>query len=156
MSEDYENYYKKLTENYFDSAFGVELSKEYQLNMSKRYTQLAKEGKFNELPDTCEFSEPVRLLVSNRYSSEKKEANIIGKLKGRFFEDGFYNYQIAETINKPIEYKVGDVVEVDTNNYGLFYGVIHTINPRGVVLTFGAQSGTLRMLTNIKSIKKIK
>lgn len=127
-----------------------------KVNPNEVYTQLAKEGRFNELPSTCEFSEPVRLLVSNRYSSEKKEANIIGKLKGRFFEDGFYNYQIAETINKPIEYKVGDVVEVDTDNYGLFYGVIHTINPRGVVLTFGAQSGTLRMLTNIKSIKKIK
>lgn len=127
-----------------------------RVNPNDAYTQLAKEGKFHELPATCEFSEPVRLLVSNLYSSEKKEANIIGKIKGRYVDEGFYNYQVAQTINKPIDYKVGDVVEVETENFGTFYGMIHTINQRGVTITFGKQSGTLRTITDVKSIKKIK
>lgn len=140
-----------------------------RVNLSEAYTQLAKEGKFHELPSTCEFSEPVKLLVSNFYSSEKKEAliigklknkffeaNIIGKIKGRYVDEGFYNYQVAQTINKPIDYKVGDVVEVETENFGTFYGMIHTINQRGVTITFGKQSGTLRTITDVKSIKKIK
>ena len=127
----------------------------YRMNQ-EYYTQLAKSGKFNELPSTCEFSEPVKLLVSNLYSSEKKEALIIGKLKGRFFEANFQNWQIAYTIQEPTEHKVGDVVEVETEKFGFFYGMIHTINQRGVIISFGKQSGTLRMITDVKSIKKLK
>jgi len=107
----------------------------YRMNQ-EYYTQLAKSGKFNELPSTCEFSEPVKLLVSNLYSSEKKEALIIGKLKGRFFEANFQNWQIAYTIQEPTEHKVGDVVEVETEKFGVFYGMIHTINQRGVIISF--------------------
>ena len=127
----------------------------YRINQ-EYYTQLAKSGKFIELPSTCEFSEPVKLLVSNLYSSEKKESFIIGKLKDKFFEANFQSWQIAQTIPNIIEYKVGDVVEVETESYGVFFGMIHTLNERGLVLTFGEQSGTLRMITDVKSIKKIK
>lgn len=127
-----------------------------RVNPNEVYTQLAKEGKFNELPSTCEFSEPVKLLVSNLYSSEKKEALIIGKLKDRFFEANFQNWQMAYTIQEPTEHKVGDVVEVESESFGSFFGMIHTINQRGVIISFGKQSGTLRMITDIKSIKKLK
>lgn len=120
------------------------------------YRQLAESGRFNELPSCCEFSEPVKLLVSNFYSSEKKEALIIGKFKNKFFQANLQSWQIAQTINKPIDYKVGDVVEVETENFGVFFGMIHSLNERGLILTFGKQSGTLRMITDVKSIKKIK
>ena len=55
-------------------------------NLQKRiYTQLAKEGKFEQLPDTCEFSEPVELEVCDG-GTINQIAKVIGKFKGRFVE----------------------------------------------------------------------
>ena len=34
---------------------------------SEKYTQLAQQGKFDKLPNTCEFSEPVNLHSQYTY-----------------------------------------------------------------------------------------
>lgn len=119
------------------------------------YMQLAKEGKFDELPDTCEFSEPVELEVWNFWDrTDYSIKNVIGKFKEKYTDENLNHYRYARLPKS--NFKVGDVVEVETESYGVFFGMIHTLNERGLVLTFGEQSGTLRMITDVKSIKKIK
>ena len=123
------------------------------------YRQLAKSGRFDELPDTCEFSEPVNLQVWDNELMEPVDTYVLGKFKGLYITEANLCWQFAKLLKPKIDlsdFKVGDVVEVETENFGTFYGMIHTINQRGVTITFGKQSGTLRMITDVKSIKKIK
>ena len=174
--EDSETYYKKLTENYFDSAFGVELSKDYQLNMSKRYTQLAKDGKFDELPDTCEFSESVWLEVWDKDKEiQIGKADVVGKFKGKFIslfinnEFAFWNYAQLPTPKIDFsQFKAGDVVEVElTHNekrIGWFdyvnnnHLVINVLKRKGNQVCNGGNCAGSKMLNKekIKSITKIK
>lgn len=130
-----------------------------RVNPSEAYTQLAKDGKFDELPDTCEFSMPVTLEVFDKETKMLGEKWILGKFRGRYISTGFNVYLGVKLPTLKIdfsEFNIGDVVEVETENFGVFFGMIHTLNERGLVLTFGKQSGTLRMITDVKSIKKIK
>lgn len=135
-----------------------------EIVQNRVYTQLAKEGKFDELPETCAFSDPVIMEV---YDDVRliKEQKVYGKFMGNFITKmssqniGLYCWQNARLPLQKIdlsEFNIGDVVEVETESYGVFFGMIHTLNERGLVLTFGEQSGTLRMITDVKSIKKIK
>lgn len=129
----------------------------YRMNQ-EYYTQLAKSGKFIELPSTCEFSEPLELESWDNDES-KNFRQITGKYKGYYMDINCIGWNYAKLPNKKIglsEFNIGDVVEVETESYGVFFGMIHTLNERGLVLTFGKQSGTLRMITDVKSIKKIK
>ena len=138
--------------------FGERIGLIIGLGKKEIYTQLAKEGRFDELPDTCEFSEPVELEVWDNDKS-KDFRRITGKFKGNYMDIHCIGWQFAKLLKPKIDlsdFKVGDVVEVETENFGTFYGMIHTINQRGVTITFGKQSGTLRMITDVKSIKKIK
>lgn len=130
-----------------------------RVNPSEAYTQLAKDGKFDELPDTCEFSEPVNLQVWNNELMQPVDTYVLGKFKGLYITEPNLCWQFAKLLKPKIDlsdFKVGDVVEVETENFGVFFGMIHTLNERGLILTFGKQSGTLRMITDVKSIKKIK
>lgn len=126
------------------------------------YRQLAKSGRFEELPSTCEFSEPVELEVWDNDYKQKEDAisyKILGKFKGKYINNYEEFWDFAQLPTPKIdfsEFNIGDVVEVETESYGVFFGMIHTLNERGLVLTFGEQSGTLRMITDVKSIKKIK
>lgn len=87
---------------------------------SEKYTQLAKEGRFNELPATCEFSEPVELEVWDDDGDYLDKLEISGKYKGFFVDDssnGLYSaYQHAQLPTKKIDFtqfKTGDIVEVE-------------------------------------------
>jgi hypothetical protein len=84
------------------------------------YTQLAKNGRFDELPDTCEFSEPVELEVWDDDGDYLDKLEISGKYKGFFVDDssnGLYSaYQHAQLPTKKIDFtqfQTGDVVEVE-------------------------------------------
>lgn len=84
------------------------------------YTQLAKEGKFDELPDTCEFSEPVELEVWDDDGDYLDKIEISGKYKGYYIDctsTGLYSaYQHAQLPTKKIDFtqfQTGDVVEVE-------------------------------------------
>ena len=63
------------------------------------YTQLAKEGKFDQLPDTCEFSEAVELEVGDDDVS-KNFRIITGKYKGNYMDIDKDAYEmVRERIN---------------------------------------------------------
>ena len=88
------------------------------------YTQLAKEGKFDQLPDTCEFSEAVDLEVSD-CNEVFKTLDVVGKFKGKFVEKeniscvGYTLWNFAKLPTKKIDFsqfKSGDVVEVELSN----------------------------------------
>ena len=87
-------------------------------NLQKRiYTQLAKEDKLEQLPDTCEFSEAVELEV---WDNEKFKHidKILGKFKGKYMTVEFFAWNYAQLPTKKIDFsqfKTGDVVEVETN-----------------------------------------
>ena len=87
-------------------------------NLQKRiYTQLAKEGKFDELPATCEFSEPGELEVGDDDKS-KDLRKIIGKFKGNYMDIhciGWKNAQLPTPKIDFSQFKSGDVVEVEVN-----------------------------------------
>lgn len=106
----------------------------FKNNMEEKYTQLAKEGRFNELPATCEFSEPVELEVWDDDGDYLDKLEISGKYKGFFVDDssnGLYSaYQHAQLPTKKIDFtqfKTGDIVEVETKSHGTYYGIISEI-----------------------------
>ena len=130
------------------------------------YTQLAKEGKFDELPDTCEFSEPVELEVSD-FDTFFKKVNVVGKFKSKFVEKediytvGYIMWNYAQLPTKKIDFskfKNGDIVEVVTKDYENFYGLLFTQNFGEISLTFSYKSDKAKtfLKTDIISIKKIK
>lgn len=101
------------------------------------YTQLAKQGRFGELPETCEFSEPVELEVWDRVENKKIQigkADVVGKFKGKFIslfinnEFAFWNFaQLPIPKIDFSQFKAGDVVEVVTKSHGTYYGIISEI-----------------------------
>lgn len=128
------------------------------------YTQLAREGKFDELPDTCEFSEPVELEVWDGKDNPVLE-KIIGKFKARFID---YHYCVWQKTQLPApkinfsEFKIGDVVEVDyygDNGDEKMVGYIYSINHSSFSISckmtcYGEEEIILNQ--NIKKITKIK
>ena len=94
--------------------------------INERYTKLAKEGKFDQLPDTCEFSEAVELLVWDIVEPVKMNdidlRLVFGKFRGAFIAQNSYvsnKYDIWQYAKLPTpkvdfsEFKTGDVVEVE-------------------------------------------
>ena len=127
---------------------------------SEKYTQLAKKGKFDELPDTCEFSEPVELEV---WDNEKYKDihEILGKFKGKYINVEFCGLNFAKLPTPKIdfsEFKNGDIVEIVTINNEKIYGLLFTQNFGEISLTFSYQSDKAKVIfkEDIKSITKIK
>ena len=110
------------------------------------YTQLAKEGKFDELPDTCEFSEAVELEVWD--IDEVVTKDILGKFKGRYISYLYYNYQNAQLPTPKIdfsEFKAGDVVEVETKENDIYYGIIDILEKDYIRLCFNKSTTTVQI-----------
>ena len=131
------------------------------------YTQLAKEGKFDELPDTCEFSEPVELEVSDYNEVIVKKANVVGKFKSKFVEKedvltvSYIIWNYAQLPTPKIDYSEfenGDIVEIVTINNEKIYGLLFTQNFGEISLTFSYQSDKAKVIfkEDIKLITKIK
>ena len=127
------------------------------------YTQLAKEGKFDELPDTCEFSEPVELEVWDDDGDYLDKIEISGKYKGYYIDctsTGLYSaYQHAQLPTKKIDFtqfKTGDIVEVDA--FGLYYGYLESNKEDYIQLSFSSFSTSTRRILkkDIKSITILK
>ena len=134
------------------------------------YTQLAKEGRFDELPDTCEFSEPVELEVWD-IPFESNLVSVFGKFHGKFIEKNdryiqkyaFWNF--AQLPTKKIDFtvfKTGDVVEVeyygdegDENIVGyIYYKDDHSTHISSKMTCYGDEEIILNQ--NIRKITKIK
>lgn len=125
------------------------------------YTQLAKEGKFDQLPDTCEFSEPVELEVWDNELSKPVITNVLGKFKSRYVTEGNLCWKHAQLPTPKIDFSqftTDDVVEVETNKNGLFYGVFCVNEVDFIRITFGDKSDLTKQFykDQIKSITKIK
>jgi hypothetical protein len=124
------------------------------------YTQLAKEGRFDELPDTCEFLEAVELEVwDNELSRDFRK--ITGKFKGNYMDIHCIGWKFAQLPTKKIDFtqfKAGDVVEVEEEN--LFYGQLCGMDDYLIFITFGicenAELTKCIEKEKIKSITKIK
>jgi hypothetical protein len=130
------------------------------------YTQLAKEGRFDELPATCEFSESVLLLVWDD-GDEKRLVKISGKYKGLYmlYDNEIVSYvgtyQNAQLPTKKIDFsqfKTGDVVEVVRNDNEHIYGLLWQEDEYDLNLTFSNESDKSKYILkkDIKSITKIK
>jgi hypothetical protein len=153
---------KQMNNAFFDKENQRKMEDE---DLQKRiYTQLAKEGKFDELPATCEFSEAVELEVSNN-----KEFFELYKITGKYRESfisgppigQIYAYRNAQLPTQKIDFSqftTDDVVEVETKNYGLFYGVFCVNEVDFIRITFGDKSDLTKQFykDQIKSITKIK
>ena len=141
------------------------------------YTQLAKEGKFDHLPDTCEFSEAVELEVWDDLNSKNKRLKkVMGKFKGLYCVlvvgnttiDSYQNSQLPTKKIDFSEFKSGDVVEVELSNEEKRIGwfdytdrnqvVIKTLQRKGNQVCNGGSCSGNKMfnLEKIKSINKIK
>ena len=125
------------------------------------YTQLAKEGRFNELPATCEFSEPVELEVCDNELSIPVRTNVLGKFKSRYVTEGNLCWRYAKLPTKKIDFsqfKTGDVVEVVRNDNEHIYGLLWEEDENDVNLTFSDKSDKVKCIfkQEIKSITKIK
>jgi hypothetical protein len=134
-------------------------------NKNNHYTQLAKDGKFDELPATCEFSEPVELEVWDDDGDYLDKIEISGKYKGYYMDStstGLYSaYQHAQLPTKKIDFtqfKTGDVVEVVRNDNEHIYGLLWQEDEYDLNLTFSNESDKSKYILkkDIKSITKIK
>ena len=67
---------------------------------SEKYTQLAKEGKFDHLPNTCEFSEPVELEVWDNELMDPVDTYVLGKFKGLYVTQSNLCWNYAKKIKK--------------------------------------------------------
>lgn len=147
-----------------------------EIVQNRVYTQLAKEGKFDELPETCAFSDPVIMEV---WDDERliKQEKVYGKFMGDFITKmssqnvGLYCWQNARLPLQKIDFsqfKSGDVVEVElsneekrigwfdfTNNNHLY---IRILQRKGNQICNGGSCSGSKMfnLEKIKSITKIK
>tara|TARA_R110000772_G_scaffold233800_1_gene345356 strand:- start:367 stop:1086 length:720 start_codon:yes stop_codon:yes gene_type:complete len=130
------------------------------------YTQLAKEGRFNELPDICEFSEEVELEVWEDELS-KDCRKITGKFKGNYMDIHCIGWKSAQLPTPKIdfsEFKKGDVVEIELTNNEKRIGwfdytdrnqvVIKTLQRKGNQVCNGGSCAGSKML-NIEKIKQI-
>lgn len=132
--------------------------------MEEKYTQLAKDGKFDQLPDTCEFSEAVELEVWDS-SQLRTVRQITGKYKDMYVDDDFDFWDNAKLPTKKIDFsqlKSGDVVEVEC--YGdkgceNIVGYIYELNDYSINISIRmSYLGDYEIISkqNIKSITKIK
>lgn len=135
------------------------------------YTQLAKEGKFDQLPETCEFSEPVNLHAWDNELMEPVDTYVLGKFKGLYVTEANLCWQYAKLPTKKIDFskfKSGDVVEVElsneekrigwfdfTNNNHLY---IRILQRKGNQICNGGSCAGTKIINKekIKSITKIK
>ena len=129
-------------------------------NLNKKYTQLAKEGKFDQLPDTCESSEPVELEGWDDELS-RDFRKITGKFKGNYIDIHCIGWKNAQLPTKKIDFlqfKTGDVVEVEEEN--VFYGQLCGMDDYLIFITFGISENAelIKCIEKekIKSITKIK
>ena len=133
--------------------------------MEEKYTQLAKEGKFDELPDICEFSEYVELEVWDDNDVFKKIRRITGKYKGYYMDINHVGWNYAQLLKPKIDFsqfKIGDVVEVEC--YGdkgceNIVGYIYELNDYSINISIRmSYLGDYEIISkqNIKSITKIK
>ena len=126
------------------------------------YTQLAEEGKFDQLPDICEFSESVELEVWDDDDIFKKIRRITGKYKGYYMDINRIGWNFAKLPTKKIdfsEFKTGDVVEVETNDNSLFLGYFSEEKELNIDISYAKDDrvGLYPILKeNIKTITKIK
>ncbi len=157
----------------FDFSGDVEDERRYNFafknNMEEKYTQLAKEGKFDQLPDTCEFSEAVELEVWDE-EIDREILEISGKYKGFYIffdnEDDadelgvvICTYKHAQLPTPKIdfsEFKTGDVVEVEVNEDTFI--CYYAGDNEGDVFFNRSKTGLrfFKYKKNIKSITKIK
>lgn len=165
---------KKHFPDGFDFSGEVEDQRRYNFNfknnMEEKYTQLAKEGKLDELPDTCEFSEPVELEV---WDNEKIKDiyKILGKFKGKYITVEFFGWNYAQLPEPKIDYsifKTGDIVEVELvhneNRIGWFdyanktHLYIRILKRKGNQICNGGSCAGTKIINKekIKSITKIK
>lgn len=136
-------------------------------NLQKRiYTQLAREGKFEQLPDTCEFSEPVELEVCDG-GTKSQIAKVIGKFKGRFVEkedisrNGYTFWNFAQLPNTKIDFsqfKSGDVLEITNKDNEKYYGLLYLQTINELAISFGYKSDKVKSILkdDILSISKLK
>ena len=130
-------------------------------NNNELYTQLAKNGRFDELPDTCEFSEAVELEVWDDDKS-KDFRKITGKFKGNYMDIHCIGWKNAQLPTKKIDFsqfKTGDVVEVETNDNSLFLGYFSEEKELNIDISYTKDKrvGLYPILKEfIKSITKIK
>ena len=138
--------------------------------INEKYTQLAREGKFDNLPDTCEFSEAVELEVWDDDKSFDLR-KIIGKFKGNYMDIHCIGWNFAQLPTQKIDFsqfKTGDVVEVELihneKRIGWFdyvdnnHVVINVLKRKGNQTCNGGSCSGSKMfnLEKIKSITKIK
>lgn len=156
--------YPPITEEikkHFPPDFDFSEKEIENISINEKYTQLAKEGKFDELPNTCEFSEPVELEVFDNELMEHVITNVLGKFKGLYVTEANLCWQYAKLPTHKIdfsEFKAGDVVEVETISVGYMYGYIREVESDKLLLSLGYMSDVLRTIRKekIKSITKIK
>ena len=160
-----EGNYPEITEeikSHFPPDFDFSSEEE---NLNKKYTRLAKEGKFDQLPDTCEFSEAVELEVWDNELSKPVRTNVLGKFKNRYVTEGNLCWKFAKLPIKKIDFsqfKNGDVVVVeyygdngDENIVGYIYFLdISSLSISNKMTCYGEEEIILNK--NIKSITKIK
>jgi hypothetical protein len=130
------------------------------------YTQLAREGKFDQLPDTCEFSESVELEVWDDDGDYLDKIEISGKYKGYYIDctsTGLYSaYQHAQLPTKKIDFmqfQTGDVVEVVSKDDSFFLGYFSIEADENIEISYAKNErvGLYPILKkHIKSITKIK
>lgn len=142
-------------------------------NNNEHYTQLAKEGRFDELPDTCEFSEPVELEVWDESRNRKiSTEKVYGKFKGRYILSihlsAIKHVKLSTKKIDFTQFKTGDVVEVELVHNEIRIGwfdyvdnnnvVINVLKRKGNQVCNGGSCAGSKMLNKekIKSITKIK
>ena len=132
-------------------------------NLQKRiYTQLAKEGKFDQLPDTCEFSEPVELEVTGESGDLSKHfRRITGKFKGNYMDIhciGWKNVQLPTPEIDFSQFNPGDILEITNKDNEKYYGLLYlqTINELVITLSYNSKSSRHILKDNILSISKLK
>ena len=80
--------------------------------MEEKYTQLAKEGKFDELPDTCEFSQAVELEVWDS-SQLRTVRQITGKYKDMYVDDDFDFWDNAKLFTHKIDFSEFNILKIN-------------------------------------------
>ena len=129
-------------------------------NNKEKYTLIAKEGKFDQLPDTCEFSEPVVLEVwdNDKYKHFRR---ITGKFKGNYMDIhciGWKNVQLPTPEIDFSQFNPGDILEITNKDNEKYYGLLHFQNINELFITFGYKSDKVKCILkdNILSISKLK
>ena len=170
-------------ENDLSNDFKISYKKNYDYTMEEFYkakkrveekekhTQLAKEGKFDNLPATCEFSEAVELEVwDDVILSERNNHHtrlVIGKFKNLFIaepsliENKYTFWKHAQLPTPEIDFSQfnpGDILEITNKDNEKYYGLLYlqTINELVITLSYNSKSSRHILKDNILSISKLK